>query len=111
MPSTPLPISRSPDDAAAGARRCRRTHFPGASWLGHVLYILYCLEVGVFLIFLPWLDIWDNNYILSRWPLMQPLVGNPFFKGAVLGLGIVNILIGIGEIVQIRKGSKGFFSG
>ncbi len=110
MPSTPLPISHSPDDAAAGAPRSRRRLLPGASWFGHVLYILYCLEVGVFLIFLPWLDIWDNNYVLSRWPLMQPLVANPFFKGAVLGLGIVNVLIGIGEIAQIRKGSKGFFS-
>ncbi len=73
------------------------------AWLWHVLYILYSLEVGVFLLFLPWLWIWENNYLLYLYPKLRPLIANSFFKGAVLGLGIVNILIGIQEIAYFRK--------
>jgi hypothetical protein len=76
----------------------------------HVFYILYSLEVGIFLLFLPWTSVWDNNYILYLYPKLRPVITNSFFKGAVLGLGIVNILIGIQEIAQFRRKAKGFFS-
>jgi len=95
----PLPITPSP----SGGQIPKQL---GAPWIWQVLYILYCLEVGVFLIFLPWLSIWDNNYLLFRYPAMGPWVTNPFFKGAVLGLGIVNIIIGVQEIARIRRGSR-----
>lgn len=80
--------------------------WPIQGWIWQVLYILYSLEVGVFLIFLPWLGIWENNYLLYRYPVFHPLIANPYFRGAVLGLGIVNILLGIQEIAQFRKNAK-----
>jgi len=83
-----------------------RSHL-GFGWFWQVLYILYCLEVGVFLLFLPWMNIWDNNYLLYLYPGFRPLAANPYLRGAVLGLGIVNILIGVQEIAHFRKGSKG----
>ncbi len=80
------------------------------AWILHILYILYSLEVGSFLIVFPWLKIWENNYILYRFPGFRPVVANSFMKGAILGLGLVNIFIGVQELVQIRKGPKGFCS-
>lgn len=109
MFSTPLPISPSPDEPTAESKRYPRRHGVGVTWVWQILYILYCLEVGVFLILLPWLSIWDSNYLIYRYPVMQPLVTNPYLKGAVLGLGIVNVLIGIQEIVQFRKRPKRLF--
>ncbi len=79
------------------------------AWIWHVLYIIYSLEVGVFLLFLPWLGIWDNNYLIYKLPAIRPIVANPYLKGAVLGLGIVNILIGIQEVVQFRKSYRSYF--
>ena len=76
------------------------------TWTWHLLYILYSLEVGVLLLFLPWLPLWENNYLVYLYPKLQPLVANPFFKGAVLGLGIVNILIGIQEIAYLRTKNR-----
>ncbi len=76
----------------------------GSIW--NVLYIAYSLEVGIALLYLPWSTSWDNNYILYLYPQIRSLVINPFFKGAVLGLGIVNLLIGFHEIGQIRKSWK-----
>jgi len=83
---------------------------PRLSWIWHILYIIYSLEVGVFLLFLPWLQIWDNNYLLWRYPGFRPIISNPFLKGAVLGLGIVNLLIGIQEISNFRRNFKNYFS-
>ena len=76
---------------------------PAAGWFWRLLYILYSLEVGVVLLFLPWLSLWENNYLLYRYPDLRPVVANPFLKGAVLGLGIVNIIIGLAEIVGFRR--------
>jgi hypothetical protein len=82
----------------------------GMTWLWRLLYILYSLEVGAFLLFIPWQGIWENNYLLYRYPNLQPIMANSYLKGAVIGLGIVNIMIGIQEIVQFRQNSKHFFS-
>jgi hypothetical protein len=77
----------------------------GLGWFWQVLYILYCLEVGVFLLFLPWMNLWDTNYLVYMYPWLRPILANPYLKGGVLGLGIVNLLIGIQEIARFKKGS------
>ena len=74
----------------------------------NILFIFYSLEVGIALLVLPWLNIWDNNLVLYLCPQLAPVVTNPFFKGAVLGLGIDSILVGIYEVAHIKKGSRNF---
>jgi hypothetical protein len=71
-----------------------------------VLYILCSLGLGINLLWLPWQGIWENNYFLYVYPQLRPVVANPFFKGAVLGLGIANIMIGFYEIVHLKNLSK-----
>jgi hypothetical protein len=39
-------------------------------------------------------------------PDSAEIVANSFLKGAVLGLGILNILIGVQEIVKLLKSFK-----
>ena len=80
--------------------------WPGTSWVWRILYILYSLEVGCFLLILPWLPMWGNNYLIYKYPSVRPIVDNSFLKGAVLGLGILNILIGVQEIVRFLKAFK-----
>ncbi len=69
----------------------------------HLLYTAYYLEVGAALLVLPWLPIWENNYIIYQYPAFRPLVANSFLKGGVLGLGIVNFFIGFQEIAHFRQ--------
>lgn len=76
----------------------------------NVIYIIYSLEVGVALLLLPWLGIWDNNLVLYLCPQIEPVVTSPFFKGAVMGLGIDNVLIGLHEVIHFRSASHGLFS-
>jgi hypothetical protein len=79
---------------------------PDISRVWRILYVLYSLEVGSFLLILPWLAMWDNNYLIYKYPDVRPIVTNSFLKGAVLGLGILNILIGVQEIVKFLKSLK-----
>ncbi len=69
-----------------------------------VVYLIFCFYIGIFLVFLPWIPwIWENNYFLFQFPLLKGVLLNPFFRGAVSGLGLLNILIGIEEILQYRQ--------
>jgi len=68
-----------------------------------IISIVYALEAGAFLLWIPWQNVWGNNYLLYLYPQFRPLVIDPFFKGAVLGLGIANIMIGLYEIAHFRN--------
>jgi len=106
-----MELSSSPRPAEPNRQpREKLYHSGGFTWIWHLLYIIYSLEVGGVLIFLPWLNIWENNYLLYRFPHFRPLLANSFLKGAVLGLGIVNILIGVQEIASFKRNSKNYFS-
>jgi hypothetical protein len=88
-----------------------KPHAPAIAWVLKIFYIVYWFMVGLALLYFPWSNLWENNYLLlNLFPKIRPLIANSFFKGAVLGLGIANILIGIREIVHFKSVSKGFFS-
>jgi hypothetical protein len=69
-----------------------------------VLYVLLCLEVGVFLLLVPWSVIWERNYFLQAYPGLSGVVLHPSFRGAVSGLGFANIYLGLGEVLGRRTG-------
>ena len=65
-----------------------------------VVYVLYCLEVGIFLVIYPWIISWEQNFLLYQFPLLKGLFLNFFFRGAVSGLGIANIILGAWEVAH-----------
>jgi hypothetical protein len=76
------------------------------SWvhkLGALLLILVCFEVGVFLLMFPWMEYWDHNSIASFRPWMRDFWDSPYFRGALSGLGVVNIYIALGEAFRLRR--------
>ncbi|HTS13864.1 MAG TPA: hypothetical protein VMH00_17215 [Candidatus Limnocylindrales bacterium] len=58
-----------------------------------VILLLVWLEIGLVLILLPWSDFWELNYFLFQYPALGFLLKNPFFRGAVSGLGVMNVLM------------------
>jgi hypothetical protein len=84
-----------------------KLHLHAKERLCNALYVVSSLYLGIALLMLPWISAWDSNYLLYVYPQIRPIVTNSFFKGAVLGLGIVNILIGIQEFVRFRKTGMG----
>lgn len=67
-----------------------------------VLYVLVCLEVGVFLLLVPWSIIWGRNYFLQVFPEMSGVMLHPIVRGAVSGLGAANLYVGLGEVWRRR---------
>ena len=59
------------------------------------------LEMGLALIVIPWSTFWDRNLFVDLWPPVREVVGNYFVRGAVSGLGVVNLAAGVAELVGL----------
>jgi hypothetical protein len=84
-----------------------------------VLYILLCLTVGILLSVLPWLGQgqlgfgdWGNNFFLV-WLVhktgfygLQHFIASGWVRGAVTGLGMLNLFNAFWEIVHFNQAVK-----
>ena len=59
----------------------------------HVLLTLDVFLLGVLLILVPWLGYWDHNFFLDKFPELIPFVLHPSVRGAVTGLGGLDVLL------------------
>jgi hypothetical protein len=83
------------------------------SWLqriASVLLVVFCLELGLFLLIYPWTDGWSGNYFSWIGPLrLQPswheIWINRYLRGAVSGLGLVNIWVAVAEALRMYIGN------
>jgi len=66
--------------------------------LAHLLSILSSLLVGLVLLVAPWTAVWDSNWLLQPHPLVRELLLNAFTRGAVSGLGLINIVIALHDL-------------
>lgn len=77
--------------------------------LSVILYIIICFEIGALLAILPWTDYWENNFFLYFLSAKLHLSGiinvvqSGYARGAVTGLGLLNILLGFLEIFRFRQ--------
>ncbi len=68
-----------------------------------VIFVLFCLEIGIVLTVLPWTRIWTGNSLLTAFPQLRDFVGYDFVRGLVSGLGLVDIWMGVAEAVRYRE--------
>ncbi len=68
-----------------------------------VIYVLYCLEVGIFLLVYPWMRLWDQNFLLQYSSYLRVVLLNDFVRGAVSGLGIANLILGAWEVAHFQR--------
>ena len=66
-----------------------------------LLFVAFFVEVGLLLIVLPWSSFWERNYFAFVWPVLLPLIKNNFVRGAVSGLGVLNLLAGFSELAFV----------
>ena len=66
--------------------------------LAALLSILSSLLVGAALVVSPWTSLWEANWLLQPWPALRSLLLSPFARGAVSGLGLVNILVALSDL-------------
>jgi hypothetical protein len=84
--------------------------------LSVIFYIILCLEIGIVLTLLPWvpqgtlgLSDWGNNYFLlyaarkTGMHALQAVVASGWMRGAVTGVGLLNIGIAFWEIFHFKQ--------
>lgn len=82
-----------------------------------IFFIILCLEAGIVLTVLPWISVgglgdWGDNFLLAfvsaktNLPILQKTVASNWFRGAVTGLGILNLVIACWEIAHFDRAVK-----
>jgi hypothetical protein len=85
-----------------------------SSRLSVIFYIILCFEIGIVLTALPWvphgflgLSDWGNNYFLLLASRkvgfgIQRFIASGWVRGAISGIGILNLGMGVWELVNFR---------
>ncbi len=74
-----------------------------------IIYILICFEVGALLAILPWTVYWEENFFLyfisgklqATW--LAAWLQSGYARGAVTGLGVINVLAGLHDMLKFRE--------
>jgi len=69
-----------------------------------LIVIAFFFEIGVALLIVPWSAFWDRNYFAEAVPAVHAFITNNFVRGAVSGLGVLNLASGLAEIVSLMLG-------
>jgi hypothetical protein len=76
---------------------------PRTNRLWTVCFILLALEVGGFLAIFPWIDAWHLNHFRAFFPSASDLWDDAYFRGAVTGLGVANLLVALGQSLHLIR--------
>ena len=93
-PGDGIPADSSPLSAKPTAQSSR---------LWTVCFILLALEAGAFLSVFPWIDAWHINHFRSFSPFVTAFWDDPYFRGAVTGLGVTNLLVALGQSIHLIR--------
>jgi hypothetical protein len=67
--------------------------------------MLLLFELGVILLFLPWLPLWESNYFPGHYPALRPYLLHPSLRGAITGLGALDIILAA-DLMRRRMRAK-----
>ena len=94
----PQPVTVAPPPPPPAAPEYRWYHMFSA-----FVFILFCMAIGTFLLLFPWTEFWEHNLFSSVVPEWHRFWENAYVRGAVSGLGVVNLYISSLEIVRLRR--------
>jgi hypothetical protein len=64
-----------------------------------------CTMVGTLLVLLPWLTSWGQNLFSGSSAGWYAVWMNPYFRGAVSGVGVLNLYISFLELLRLVRGT------
>ena len=108
MSLTPDTAPEQEPAAAAVPAETLRGRLRRRLWI--LCFALFAFEIGAFLLVFPWTDSWSLNHLPSFFPSiqgdLQDLWDEPFLKGGVSGLGIVNLYVAFRQISSLLRTAK-----
>jgi hypothetical protein len=99
------PVNLEPAQSAPAEPTVSRT----SMWLHRlslVIFVIFCIELGMLLTVLPWTRVWTENSLLLSHPSWRRLAQDNFVRGVVTGFGLIDVWIGIWEAVHYRDPGK-----
>ena len=107
LPADRLPVESKlqPVPSAPPEAKISRTTI----WLHRlslVIFVIFCIELGMLLAVLPWTRLWTDNSLLAAHPVWRALAQDNFVRGIITGIGLVDVWIGIWEAVHYRDPGK-----
>lgn len=92
MPVTPESASyHAPGPQPAPRKRHR---------LLRICFAVFTFEIGLFLLIFPWRDSWTFNYFQGSSAFLESIWDDPYFRGAISGLGLVNVYLAVLEFLR-----------
>ena len=94
----------------AAGHRAADDNPPKRNWHDKLLGLLFailCFEMGIFLIAFPWSGYWARNFFAWLSPEWRELWMNPYFRGAVSGVGLLNLYLSLVEVFHLQSASQG----
>jgi hypothetical protein len=73
----------------------------GSGLIRRLLFVAFFIEVGLLLIVVPWSGYWRDNYFVQVWPWIWTYLDDDFLRGAISGLGFLNLFAGFGELAPM----------
>ena len=79
-----------------------------------IFFIILFLLAGISLTLVPWMSVgligdWSNNFFLAfavektGWTSLREIVASNWFRGAVTGFGILNLLLAFWEMAHFKQ--------
>ncbi len=106
--STPVePIPLATRDARQSGSASTAAGELAPVWLQRLslaVLVVFCLYLGGLLVYLPWWpEMWDHNSLLLGLPRLHHYLIQGPVRGVVSGIGLLDLWIGISEIVHYRE--------
>lgn len=83
-----------------------RSILPAPVWLQRlsiVILVVFCFYVGLLVFLLPWTRYWNENHYLLTFSPFGRLMSAGFARGIVSGLGLLDMWIGVSEIIHYNE--------
>jgi hypothetical protein len=71
-----------------------------------VLVATFCLVIGITLLIYPWTSWWEDNYFVGLTAFLRRYWNNLYLKGAISGIGVVNLYISLIEVFRLKRFSQ-----
>ena len=68
-----------------------------------LIAVILLFELGIFLVVWPWASDWDLSFLPYT---LRQIWNSNYFKGAVSGLGVLNLYLFFVEVFRLRRFSR-----
>jgi hypothetical protein len=67
------------------------------------LFVIYCAEIGLFLVFAPWTVLWDRTLGQIPYQTLQAIALHPALRAGVTGFGLVHLIWGAHDLMLLFR--------